>query len=206
MVASYTQLLAKHYKGRLGTDADEFITFAVDGATRMRRLIQDLLAYSRAGASGDSLSEIASEDALGEALANLQGAVTEGAAIVTHDPLPRVTMSLSQLAQIFQNLIGNAIKYRGADSPHIHVTARSVIGQGHVFSVQDNGLGIDPQQFERIFVIFQRLHGRNEFTGTGIGLAICKKLVERHGGRIWVDSEPGRGSTFHFSLLNGATA
>jgi PAS domain S-box-containing protein len=206
MVASYTQLLAKHYKGRLGTDADEFIMFAVDGATRMRRLIQDLLAYSRAGTSDEPLSAIASEDALREALANLEGAVKDGAAIVTHDPLPTVTMNRPQLAQIFQNLIGNAIKYRGADSPRIHVTARSVSGQGHVFSVQDNGLGIDPQQFERIFVIFQRLHARNAFTGTGIGLAICKKLVERHGGRIWVDSEPGRGSTFHFSLLNGATA
>jgi PAS domain S-box-containing protein len=203
MVSSYTQLLAKRYKGRLDGDADEFIAFAVDGSTRMRRLIQDLLAYSRAGTSGEPVGDIASADALREALENLGGAMKEAAAVVTHDPLPTVTMNHLQLVQIFQNLIGNAIKYRGADAPRIHVTAQSVNGQGHVFSVRDNGLGIDPQQFGRIFVIFQRLHGRDAFSGTGLGLAICKKLVERQGGRIWVDSEPGHGSTFHFALLKG---
>jgi light-regulated signal transduction histidine kinase (bacteriophytochrome) len=185
----------------LDDDADEFISFAVDGSTRMRRLIQDLLAYSRAGASDDAVGEITSEDALGEALANLDVAMKDGAAIVTHGPLPPVMMNHLQLVQILQNLVGNAIKYRGADAPRIHVSAQSEHRQAHVFSVQDNGLGIDPQHFERIFVIFQRLHGRDAFTGTGIGLAICKKLVERRGGRIWVDSEPGHGSTFHFTVL-----
>jgi PAS domain S-box-containing protein len=201
MVAGYTQLLAKRYKGRLDSDADEFIAFAVDGAARMRRLIQDLLAYSRAGTSVEPNSEIASEEALAEALANLQGAVNDGAAIITHDPLPKVTMNHSQLVQIFQNLIGNAIKYRGAKVPRIHISAESRNGHGEVFSITDNGMGIEPEHFDRIFVIFQRLHGRNEFTGTGIGLAICKKLVERSGGRIWVDSQPGSGSSFHFNLL-----
>ena len=208
MVASYTQLLAKRYKGRLDGDADEFIAFAVDGSARMRRLIQDLLAYSRAGTSDEPPCEISSEDALSEAMANLEGAVEEATATITHGPLPKVTMNHAQLVQIFQNLIGNAIKYRGAEAPRIHVTARSEHGQAHVFSVQDNGLGIDPEHFERVFVIFQRLHGRDKFTGTGIGLAICKKLVERNGGRIWLDSEPGNGSTFHFALLknNGGRA
>jgi PAS domain S-box-containing protein len=206
MVSGYTQLLAKRYKGRLDSEADEYIAFAVDGTVRMRRLIQDLLAYSRAGTSDEPLSEVAGEVALHEALTNLQVAVRDGAAIVTHGPLPSVRIHHSQLVQIFQNLIGNAIKYRGSDAPRIHVTARSHNLPGHVFSVRDNGLGIDPQQFERIFVIFQRLHARNAFTGTGLGLAICKKLVEQHGGRIWVDSEPGSGSTFHFTVLAGSTS
>ncbi|HTK31331.1 MAG TPA: PAS domain S-box protein [Candidatus Saccharimonadaceae bacterium] len=203
MVASYTQLLAQRYKGRLGADADEFISFAVDGSTRMRQLIQDLLAYSRAGSSDEGILEISSEDALNEALANLEGAMKEGSAVVTHGPLPRLHMDPAQLEQIFQNLVGNAIKYRGAEPPRIHVTARYERGEGHVFSVQDNGLGIDAKHFERIFVIFQRLHGRDAYSGTGIGLAICKKLVERHGGRIWVESQPGHGSTFHFAIANG---
>jgi len=200
MVASYTQLLAQRYKGRLDSDADEFIAYAVDGSTRMQALIQDLLAYSRAGANGKALREISSENALKEALTNLRAAVQESGAVVTHGPLPAITTDGTQLAQVFQNLVGNAIKYRRAEVPEVHVSATKNGGGEWIFSVRDNGLGIDPQYFERIFVLFQRLHGREEFKGTGIGLAICKKMLERLGGRIWVESQPKQGSTFHFAL------
>jgi PAS domain S-box-containing protein len=200
MVASYTQLLAKRYKGHLDPDADEFIAYAVDGCTRMQGLIQDLLAYSRAGANVKELHEISSERALAEALTSLRVAIEECGAVVTHDALPAITTDEGQLAQVFQNLIGNAIKYRGAESPLVHVSAHKNGGQEWIFSVQDNGLGIDPQYFDRIFVLFQRLHGRGEFKGTGIGLAICKKMLERLGGRIWVESELKQGSTFFFAL------
>src|SRR5208282_4208649 len=200
MVASYTQLLAQRYKGRLDSDADEFIAYAVDGSTRMQALIQDLLAYSRAGANGKALREISSENALKEALTNLRAAVQESGAVVTHGPLPAITTDGTQLAQVFQNLVGNAIKYRRAEVPQVHVSATKNGGGEWIFSVRDNGLGIDPQYFERIFVLFQRLHGREEFKGTGIGLAICKKMLERLGGRIWVESQPKQGSTFHFAL------
>jgi len=200
MVASYTQLLAKRYKGRLDSDADEFIAYAVDGSTRMQGLVQDLLAYSRAGTNGKALHEISSEKALNEALTNLRATMEESGAIVTHDSLPTITTDDRQLAQVFQNLVGNAIKYRGAEIPHVHISAKKNGGNEWIFSVRDNGLGIDPQYFERIFILFQRLHGPREFKGTGIGLAICKKMLERLGGRIWVDSQPKKGSTFYFSL------
>jgi PAS domain S-box-containing protein len=199
MVASYTQLLAKRYKGRLDSDADEFIAFAVDGSNRMQQLIQDLLAFSRAGADGKAAKNIASEVALQSALQNLQAMVDESGAVVTHDPLPVITIDDTLLIQIFQNLIGNAVKYRGADTPRVHISA-AMHENEWIFSVRDNGLGIDSQYFDKIFVLFQRLHGRNEFAGTGIGLAICKKIVERHGGQISVESQPGIGSTFCFSL------
>jgi PAS domain S-box-containing protein len=200
MVASYTQLLAQRYKGRLDSDADEFIGYAVDGSNRMQGLIQDLLAYSRAGTNGKVLREISSENAFKGALANLRTTIGENGAIVTHDLLPAITTDDTQLTQVFQNLVGNAIKYRGAEVPHVHVSAAKNGGNEWIFSVRDNGLGIDPQYFERIFVIFQRLHGREEFKGTGIGLAICKKVVERLGGRIWVESQLQKGSTFYFAL------
>jgi PAS domain S-box-containing protein len=200
MVASYTQLLAKRYKGRLDSDADEFIAYAVDGSNRMQGLIQDLLAYSRAGANGKALREISSENALKDALANLRTTIVESAAVVTHDSLPAITTDDTQLTQIFQNLVGNAIKYRSAEVPHVHVSAKKNGGNEWIFSVRDNGLGIDPQYFERIFILFQRLHGRTEFKGTGIGLAICKKVLDRLGGRIWVESQPEVGSTFYFTL------
>jgi PAS domain S-box-containing protein len=200
MVASYTQLLAERYKGRLDSDADEFIAYAVDGSNRMQALIQDLLAYSRAGTNGKVLREISSEQALKEALANLRGTIEESGAVVTHDALPAITTDDTQLAQIFQNLVGNAIKYHGSEVPHVHVSATKNGGKEWIFSVRDNGLGIDPQYFERIFIIFQRLHGRKEFEGTGMGLAICKKMLERLGGRIWVESQPEKGSTFYFAL------
>jgi light-regulated signal transduction histidine kinase (bacteriophytochrome) len=200
MVASYTQLLAKRYQGRLDTDADEFIAYAVDGCNRMQQMIQDLLAYSRAGAGGLELREISSELALHAALVNLRAAIEESGAVVTHDSLPAVTTDDSQLSQVFQNLIGNAIKYRSAEVPRIHVSATADGGKERTFSVRDNGLGIDPQYFDKIFVLFQRLHGREEFAGTGIGLAICKKILERLGGRIWVESQLKKGSTFRFVL------
>jgi PAS domain S-box-containing protein len=199
MVATYTQLLSRRYKGKLDSDADEFIAFAVDGATRMQRLIQDLLAYSRVGTKGKDLLRTSSEDALLHALSNLRGAIEESGALVTHDPLPEVMADEMQLVQLFQNLVGNAIKYQNPGIPRIHVGALNG-GKQYRFSVQDNGLGIDPQYFERIFGMFQRLHKREEFAGTGIGLAICKKIVERHGGQISVESQPGMGSTFRFAL------
>ena len=200
MVVSYTQLLARRYKGKLDTDADEFIAFAVDGATRMQRLIQDLLLYSRAGRTALQRRCISSEQALGQAIANLRGAIEQSGALVTHGPLPKVWADERQLVQLFQNLVGNGIKYQNAGVPTVHIScARS--GPGPLrFSVCDNGLGIESKYFGRIFVLFQRLHKPTEFAGTGIGLAICKKIVERHGGSISVESQPGQGSTFHFSL------
>jgi PAS domain S-box-containing protein len=200
MVASYTQLLSRRYKGKLDSDADEFIAFAVDGATRMQRLIQDLLAYSRVGTKGKELRETSSEETLGQAIMNLRGAIQESGALVTHDPLPPVMADERQLIQLFQNLVGNAIKYQSPGVPKVHISAAKNGGKQWTFSVQDNGLGIDPQYFERIFGMFQRLHKREEFAGTGIGLAICKKIVERHGGSISVESQPGEGSTFRFGL------
>jgi PAS domain S-box-containing protein len=200
MVASYTQLLAERYKGRLDSDADEFIAYAVDGSNRMQVLIQDLLAYSRAGTNGKAHRKISSDNALKEALTNLRATIQESGAVVTHDLLPMITTDGTQLAQIFQNLVGNAVKYHGAAAPRVHVSAAKTGGDEWIFSVRDNGLGIDPQYFDRIFVLFQRLHGQTEFKGTGIGLTICKKMLERLGGRIWVESQPGKGSTFHFAL------
>jgi PAS domain S-box-containing protein len=200
MVASYTQLLAKRYVGRLDPDADEFISYAVDGCNRMQKLIRDLLAYSRSGIDGKAQRVISTEDVLQEAVMNLRAMIEESGAFVTHDSLPPIMSDGSQLAQIFQNLIGNAIKYRSASAPHVHISATKNAGKGWVFSVRDNGMGIEPQYFEKIFVLFQRLHGREEFSGTGIGLAICKKIVEQLGGTIWVESQPKKGSTFYFSL------
>ena len=203
MVTSYTQLLAKRYKGKLDTDADEFIAFAVDGAIRMQLLIQDLLAYSRVGTSKEDLLDISSERALRQALANLRGAIEESGAEITQGPLPSVLADEMQLTQLFQNLIGNAIKYQRPGVPRVHISAIRGSENKCVFAVKDNGLGIEPEYFERIFGVFQRLHKRNEFAGTGIGLAICKKIVERHGGSIWVESQPGEGSTFRFTLAAG---
>src|SRR5579883_3088511 len=199
MVASYTQLLARRYRGKLGPDADEFIAFAVDGATRMQALINDLLAYSRVGTRGKEFTLTDCTAVLERVLGDMGPTISEAGAIVTYDPLPTVMADGSQLGQVFQNLIGNAIKYRREEPPRIHVAARRVADEW-IFSVADNGIGIEPQYFERIFVLFQRLHGKGEYPGTGIGLAICKKIVERHGGRIWVESEPGKGSTFFFTL------
>jgi PAS domain S-box-containing protein len=207
MVASYTQLLSRRYKGKLDSDADEFIGFAVDGANRMQRLIQDLLAYSRVGTKGADLRDTSSEEALDQALMNLRGAIEDSGAVVTYDPLPPVLADEGQLVQLFQNLVGNAIKYQSPGVPRIHVSSAKDGATKWLFSVRDNGLGIESKYFEKIFGMFQRLHKREEFSGTGIGLAICKKIVERHGGHISVESGLGQGSTFRFGLAgsNGSS-
>ncbi len=199
MVASYVQLLARRYQDKLDAEADEFIAYAVDGVSRMQRLINDLLVYSRVSTQGKDFEPTDSQAVLDRTLANLQIAIEESDAVVTHDPLPTVMADDVQLEQLFQNLIGNAIKFRSEEPPRIHVSARQK-GDEWLFSVRDNGIGIEPQYAERIFVIFQRLHSNAEYSGTGIGLAICKKIVERHGGRIWVESQPGKGSAFYFTI------
>jgi len=199
MVTSYVQLLARRYQKRLDSEAEEFINFAVDGATRMHSLINDLLAYSRVGIRGQTFERFNCETILQQSLDNLKVTIEESGAVVTHDSLPTLMADGSQLGQLFQNLIGNAIKFRGDEPPRVHVSA-TPNGKGWTFSVRDNGIGIAPEYTERIFVIFQRLHSNDKYPGTGIGLAICKKIVERHGGRIWVESEPGKGATFYFTL------
>jgi light-regulated signal transduction histidine kinase (bacteriophytochrome) len=202
MVSSYTQLLARRYREKLDDDAREFIGYAVDGVNRMQSLIADLLSFSRVGSRGGAFEPVELERVLERTLSNLETAIEESGATVTADPLPTVTADPVQLGQLFQNLIGNAVKFRGEAAPAVHVSAERRGGEWR-FAVRDNGIGIEPEYVERIFVIFQRLHGRAEYAGTGIGLAICKKIVERHGGRIWVESEPGQGSTFFFTLPAG---
>ena len=201
MVASYTQLLARRYKGKLDTDADEFIGYAVDGANRMQTLINDLLAYSRVGTRGRELVPTNTEDAFEAACANLRRAIEESGATVTSDELPTVMGDETQLVQLFQNLIANAIKFRREGvRVRVEVGTERRSEEEWLFSVRDNGIGIESQYAERIFRIFQRLHGKGEYTGTGIGLAVCKKIVERHGGTIWAESSPGEGATFYFTL------
>jgi len=246
MVSSYVQLLAKRYKDSLDSDANEFIAYAVDGADRMKRLITNLLTYARITTRGKALKPISCEEVVELALTNLKVALEESNAMVTHDPLPVVTANKTQLLQLFQNLIGNAIKFRGEHSPKIHISARkngefqvssstSQVAKDDgleistqqsaiqnpktdvrnpksaiqnpksyewVFSVRDNGIGIAWEAKERIFTVFQRLHDNKKYPGTGIGLAICKKIIERHGGRIWVESVPGKGATFYFILAS----
>jgi PAS domain S-box-containing protein len=199
MIAAYTQLLQRRYKDKIDKEANEFIGYAVDGAVRMQRLIQDLLTYSRVGTRSKPFEAIESEKAFSAAVANLQIAIAESGAVATHDPLPRVCGDTVQWIQLFQNLLSNAIKFRSEKPPQIHVSAQAKHGDW-IFSVRDNGIGIDPQYFRRIFVIFQRLHTQEDYPGTGIGLAVCRKIVERHGGRIWVESEPGQGATFFFTM------
>ncbi len=203
MVASFTQLLGQRYKGRLDADADEFIDFAVDGAQRMQQLIKDLLAYCRLGTGGQAPRRSSCLEALDEALRNLSAAIDESGATITNDALPEVMADRAQLAQLFQNLIGNAIKYRSEHPPRIHVGVRASESEEWIFSVQDNGIGIDAKYHDRIFGMFQRLHGRTRYPGTGIGLTLCRKIVERHGGRIWVEPGAGTGTTFMFSLPSG---
>ena len=199
MVKSYVQLLAKRYQGKLDSAADEFIEFAVQGAKRMERLIEDLLAYSRVSTRGAAPVATPAGSALDNALAGLKLAIDESEATVTRDGLPTVRADPGQLERLFSNLVGNAIKFRGTEAPRVQVGARRD-GDEWVFSVADNGIGIEPRYFDRIFVIFQRLHERDRYPGTGVGLAICKEIVERHGGRLWVESQPNRGSTFFFTL------
>jgi len=198
-ISSYVQLLERRYKDKLDSDASEFIAYAVEGAARMQRLINDLLTYSRVGTRGRPFEAADSGHALGQAIANLQQTIEENEAVVFNEDMPPVHGDEIQLTQLFQNLIENAIKFRGPEKPYIHISAKK-IEAGWIFSVRDNGIGIDPQFKERIFQIFQRLHTADKYPGTGIGLAICKRIVERHGGRIWVESEPGKGATFYFTL------
>ena len=200
MIGSYTQLLERRYLDKLDQDAREFMGFIVDGATRMKQLIEDLLAYSRVGMRGRELMPVQAQVALDRALLNLRATIESGGAAITHDSLPEVNADDMQLVQLLQNLIANAIKFRKKEEPpRIRVGVEDAGGEWR-FSVADNGIGIEPQYFERIFMVFQRLHTRDEYPGTGIGLAICKKVVERHGGRIWAESAPGRGSKFYFTL------
>jgi PAS domain S-box-containing protein len=199
MITGYTNLLSKRYKGRLDANADEFIGFAVDGANRMRVLINDLLTYSRVGSQGKKPVPTDCELVLRQTLAGLELAIEESAAKVTHDPLPTINGDDVQLGQLFQNLIGNALKYRNGGAPAVHIGCRRR-DNDWLFSICDNGIGIDPRFAEKIFVIFQRLHTREQYPGTGIGLAVCKRIVERHGGKIWVESELGKGSSFYFTL------
>ncbi len=199
MVSSYSQLLAERYQDQLDEKAHKYIHYAVDGAIRMQTLINDLLTYSRVTTRGSDLQAVDSHTTLGSALANLHNAIQESGALVTSSELPLVWADPTQLAQVFQNLIGNSVKYRGSDLPRIHVSAQKV-DQDWRFGVTDNGIGIDLQYKDKIFTIFQRLHSRDEYPGTGIGLALCKRIMERHGGAIWFESELGKGSTFYFTL------
>jgi signal transduction histidine kinase len=199
MVSSYVQLLARRYQGKLDADADEFIGFAVDGANRMQGLINDLLMYSRVGTKGKPFETTDCNRVLSEALLNLSAATEESGAVITNDNLPTVMADKTQMVQLIQNLVANAIKFRNKDHPCIHVSSEQKNGTW-VFSVSDNGIGIDSEYYDRIFAIFQRLHGKTEYPGTGIGLSVCKRIVERHGGRIWVDSESGKGSRFYFTV------
>jgi len=199
MVASYTQLLKRRYGGQLDTDADEFIEFAVDGARRMQDLINDLLTYSRVGTRAMSLEPIDTGHVVDQVIADLAAAIEESGGRIVHSELPTVRGDATQLSQLFQNLLANAIKFHGARAPDVAIGAQPHAGMWK-FAVRDNGIGIEPQYLERVFVLFQRLHTRAEYPGTGIGLAICKKIVERHGGRIWIDSVYGAGTTFSFTL------
>ena len=199
MVASFTQLLSKKYSGRLDATADRYIHFAVDGAKRMQQLIADLLAYSRVNSRDLQLRATECEAVVRSTVQNLRVAIEECGAAVEVAPLPVLMADQVQLGQLFQNLIGNAVKFHGQAPPKVHIAATDN-GADWLFSVRDNGIGIDPRQADRVFQIFQRLHARDEYPGTGIGLAVCKKVVERHGGRIWVESQPGAGSTFRFTM------
>jgi light-regulated signal transduction histidine kinase (bacteriophytochrome) len=200
MVSSYVQLFEKRYAGRVDDQAKKYIDYAVEGAKRMQALIGGLLEFSRVGRIDEPFGAVDTSAALDQALLNLRSAIEESRGTVTRGPLPKVTGHSGRLAQVFQNLLGNAIKFRRpGEAPAIHVSAVPRRAEWH-FSVRDNGIGIDPQYLERIFVIFQRLHTRAEYPGTGIGLSICKKVIERHGGRIWVESQLGAGANFQFTL------
>lgn len=198
-VASCLQLLQAEYKNRLDAEADQYIHYAIEGAVRMKALIQDLLAYSRVGTKGKPLKPTDCEQILTATVENLRFAITETGAVITHDPLPTIHADDTQLLQVFQNLIGNAIKFRRDDPPSIHVSAAKN-KDDWIFSVKDNGIGIDSRYIDRIFVIFQRLHKRSQYDGTGMGLAVVKRVVERHGGRVWVESQLGKGTTFYFMM------
>lgn len=199
MVAAYTQLLAERYKGKLDANADKFIGYASEGALRMQVLIQDLLAFSRVGRNGGASGKVDCNEVMEEVRVTLAVAIQESGAVISNGKLPAVWADRTQMSQVFQNLIGNAIKFRGEDAPLISVEAEKE-KQHWLFSVKDNGIGIAAEHAENIFVVFQRLHTRTEYAGNGIGLAICKKIIERGGGRIWVEPRAESGSTFKFTM------
>ncbi|MDO8663176.1 MAG: ATP-binding protein [Candidatus Omnitrophota bacterium] len=199
MMASYSELLERRYKHKLDKDADEFISYIVDGAKRLQGLINDLLAYSRIGRIDKPANEFDCNLVLNRVLAGMAKTIEENKAIITHDNLPQLVGNENSFVHLFQNLIGNAIKFHAEETPYIHISAKKQDSEW-VFSVKDNGIGIEPQYKERIFLIFQRLHARDKYSGTGIGLSICKKIIETQGGRIWVESETDKGSTFYFTV------
>jgi chemotaxis family two-component system sensor kinase Cph1 len=198
-VGNYVQLLEMRYESELDADGKEFIGYVVEGVSLMQKLIDDVLAYSKVDTLGIAFQVTEVETALNRTLKNLRQRIGETGAIITHDPLPTVMADETQLIQLFLNLIGNAIKFRSSQPPKIHISAKRLEDEW-LFSVQDNGIGLDPQFSDRIFIIFQRLHTRDEYPGTGMGLAICKKIIECHRGRIWVESQLGQGTTFYFTI------
>lgn len=199
MVSSFMQLLANRYHDALDEKAKQYIHYAVDGARRMQQLIEDLLAYSRVTTRGKEIAFTNSQKAFDTAIENLRAAIIETGARITYDPLPTVQADATQLEQVFQNLIGNAIKFHGESPPHVHISAVKTRDEWQ-FGVADNGIGIDSKYADKVFVLFQRLHSRGEYPGTGIGLSLCKRIIERHGGSIWFESQPGQGTTFYFTL------
>jgi light-regulated signal transduction histidine kinase (bacteriophytochrome) len=203
MVTNYLQLLEQRYAAQLDPKAREFVAYAVDGAARMQQLIRDLLTYSRVSTKVQPFEETNTAEALERAVSNLKLAIEESGGAVTHGTLPVVLGDPLLLSQLFQNLISNALKFRGPQPPLVRIEAERRDNEW-LFSVRDNGIGVDPRDFNRIFVIFQRLHSREKYAGTGIGLSVCKKIIERHGGRIWLESQPGQGTTFYFTLPVGA--
>ncbi len=199
MVSSFTQLLEMKYKDELDAEALEYINFAVDGAKRMQDLINDLLAYSRVETKGGKFEDVDLEKVMDEVLFNLEITIEDNSAVITRETLPHIYANYRQMVQLFQNLIGNAIKYRSQETPKIYISTKKE-NKHWLFSVEDNGIGIDNEHQKKVFEIFERLQTREEYPGTGIGLAICKKIVERHGGKIWVESKPGKSSTFYFTI------
>jgi light-regulated signal transduction histidine kinase (bacteriophytochrome) len=199
MIAGFVQLLQKRYQDKLDEEANQFIHYAVDGVVRMQTLITDLLSYSRLETRGKTMESVDFQMVLEDVLGTIQTTIEENEAVVKYDSLPTIKANRTQIFQLFQNLIANAIKFRGKNPPLINITAKPNENRWH-FSVSDNGIGMEPQYLERIFIIFQRLHTRDQYPGTGIGLSICRKIAERHGGRIWAESTPGKGSTFHFII------
>jgi light-regulated signal transduction histidine kinase (bacteriophytochrome) len=198
-VAVYSEIISRRYRGVLDSDGQKFLGFLTEGGRRLATLIDDLLAYTRAGALDGPLGTVNAAAVLEQTLSNLAEAIRESNATVTAGPLPEVQVGAAHLQQVFQNLIGNALKYRQEDPPRIHIEASNQ-GTAWRFAVRDNGIGIDPQYKENIFGVFKRLHRDQKYGGTGIGLAICQRVVERYGGRIWVESTPGKGATFFFAL------
>jgi light-regulated signal transduction histidine kinase (bacteriophytochrome) len=198
-ITQFLQLLRTSYQGRLDKNADDYIHFAVDGAARLQALIRDLLAYARIDSEKKAFAPTDCEKVLDEALANVGARIEETGATITRDPLPTIEADSTQLVQVFQNLIWNAMKFRGPDTPQIHIGCRQEANEW-VFWVRDNGIGIAPEFAERVFQIFKRLDTREEYSGTGIGLAVCKRVIERHEGRIWVESQLGQGATFYFKI------